>query len=289
MPESSDLPSRRSPKTLRTFEIHVISESTGSLASHITSVVLSQFPKSNYQVHRHSFCSTVGDLRNILRSMEKSAIVLSAITNSSLKRSLVNWCDRNDVLYFHLLDSVVDFFSLAVNQRPVRDVSRVHSCDDDYFRRIEAWEFTLQHDDNRRLDTINEADVVLVGVSRVGKTPLAAYLGSLGFRVANVAIAPEAKVAREVSSCRKLAIGLTMQAKRLAQIRERRFEKNRFKDALSRLPNSTDYFSTRAVTRELMFAESVFRKLKIPKLDMTGLTIEESAAHVLNMLHIDQD
>ena len=102
-------------------------------------------------------------------------------------------------------------------QRPVRDASRTHRCNEEYYNRIDAWEFTLQHDDSRRLETVHEADIVLLGVSRVGKTPLAAYLGSQGYRVANIAIAPEAKVPKQVSACRNRTVGLTLRPERLAQ------------------------------------------------------------------------
>lgn len=288
--DSPTSPKRRSKKRTRsTFDVHAVSESTGSLAEHVSSVVLSQFPKSSFRTHQHAFCNSISALRGVRSAVTESEnpIVLSAIANPALKRSLMKWCERNDVPHFSLLDGVIDFFSGSIGKRPVRDASRVHRCNEDYFRRIDAWEFTLQHDDNRRIETIGQADIVLVGVSRVGKTPLAAYLGSLGYRVANIAIAPESRIPREIAACRKKTVGLTLQPRRLVRIRERRFELNRFKDALSRLSDSPhQYLSPQTAIRDLMFAESAFRKLKVPILDVTDLTVEESAAHVLDLLKL---
>ena len=271
--------------------VHLVSESTGSLALHIASVVLSQFPKLEYDLQEHPFCTTIEQLQKIRQGIEldDAPMVFSALTNPRLKRSLLQWCERRSLGYYDLIGSVVDFVSQHTGQRPVRDATRAHPCDSRYFRRIEAWEFTLQHDDSRRVETIGEADVILLGLSRVGKTPLAAYLGSLGYRVANVSIAPEAPIPPQVKSFREKTIGLTLDPERLAEIRKRRFELNRFKQAIRRHSGgSHSYYSQRSTMNEVLFAEKLFRKLGVRTLDMTDLTVEESAVRILNLMEIDR-
>jgi len=271
------------------FDIHIVSEATGSLAQHIASVLLSQFPKLRCETYHHPFCSNAeaaGAVRKAIGRSE-SPILLSALTKPTLKRSFAKWSEKHGVPHLDLVGSAVDFMSLHTGQRPIRDASRSHRCNEDYYNRIDAWEFTLQHDDSRRLETVHEADIVLLGVSRAGKTPLAAYLGSLGYRVANIAIAPEAKVPKQLKACRDRTIGLTLRPEKLAEIRRRRFELNAFKAAIARSGHEdTGYYSRRTAVRDAMFAEAQFRKLRIRTLDMTDQTVEESAAHVLNMLDL---
>ena len=147
---------------------------------------------------------------------------------------------------------------------------------------------TLQHDDSRRLETIGEADVILLGLSRVGKTPLAAYLGSLGYRVANVSIALETPIPAQVKSNREKTVGLTMDPERLSEVRKRRFEHNRFKQAIRQLHGRNhSYYSQRTAMNEVVFAEHQFRKLGISTLDMTNLTVEGICRAGLDLLRVD--
>lgn len=283
---------KRVTKTTCRFTIHVVSEATGSLAKHIASVLLSQFPKLEHDTKHHPFCATATAAKKIRRDViaSDSPIVLHALTQPAIKRSFMKWCEENEIPHYDLIGSAVDFVSLVTKQQPVRDATRAHRCNEQYFKRIEAWEFTLQHDDSRRLETVQEADIVLLGVSRAGKTPLAAYLGSQGYRVANIAIAPEAKVPKQIAGCRNRTVGLTLRPERLAQIRERRFELNGIKQALEGLPhNDPGYYSRRTAIRDIMFAEKEFRKLRIRSLDMTDLTVEESAARVLVLLGLNPE
>lgn len=260
-------------------DIHLVSESTGSLARHVVTVAMSQFPKLEYTLHEHAFCTNLDSLRVARESIGATAapLVFSALTSRRLKRSLVLWCDRRGIDHYELVQPVVSFVESQTAHRPIHDAKQAHRCNEDYFNRIDAWEFTLQHDDSRRLESVGDADVVLLGVSRVGKTPVAAYLGSQGYRVANVSLARETPVPCEVSECREKAIGLTIDAGRLAEIRKRRFELNRFAQARG----SHVYYSRKAALDDVMFAEDQFRRLGIPSLDVTDLTVEESAARIL--------
>ena len=272
------------------LRLHLVSESTGSLARHIASVVLPQFPKLIPEITSHIFCDSAAKLRDAKSQIaeDQTSIVFSALTQPKLIRSLKTWCERRRCVFIDLIGHVVNEVAQVTSQRPLLDASKSHRCDDDYLRRIDAWEFTLQHDDSRRLETISEADIVLLGVSRVGKTPLAAYLGSIGYRVANVSIAKDVPVPSEVVSSRDKTIGLTISVDRLAEIRKRRFELNRFSQALRSRGTRSDYCSLSAILDEIDYAEKQFRRLRLRTLDTTELTVEEAAARVLQLLAIEQ-
>lgn len=268
------------------IHLHLVSESTGSLARHMVTVAMSQFPKLNYKLYEHPFCTSVQSLRAVRQAIGDSEqpLVFSALTAPRLKRSLSSWCVRQDIEHRELIQPLVKFVGGRTGHRPIRDAKRAHLCNDDYLRRIDAWEFTLQHDDSRRLESIGEADVILLGVSRVGKTPVSAYLGSLGYRVANVSLAREVAIPHELIEHRDKIVGLTIDADRLAAIRKRRFELNR----LVQGRDTHTYYSRKTALDDVLFAEGQFRKLRIRKLDMTKLTVEETAARILSLLQIRQ-
>lgn len=284
-------PPAKRRKKRHPINVHLVSEATGGLALHMATVALSQFPKLEYHVREHPLCTTTEDLREARRVIEKDAspLVFSALSTPRLNQTLVKWCERRGVDHFDLMGSVIDFVATNTGHKPVHDASRAHRCNDEYYNRIDAWEFTLQHDDSRRLETIGEADVILLGLSRVGKTPLAAYLGSLGHRVANVSIAPQTAVPSQIRDHREKTMGLTVEPERLAEVRKRRFELNRFKQALRQLHRREhQYYSLRTALNDVIFAETLFRRLGIHTLDVTNLTVEESAVHILKTLEIDE-
>lgn len=273
--------------------VHLVSEVTGSLAKHVASVVLSQFPQLEIELHEHAFCKSAEKMRDVKRKIASSnksglTVVMSALTQTRRKKSFADWCAKQGIAHCHLVDAMIDLIADVTGSRPVRDVSRIHKCNDDYFRRIEAWEFTLQHDDSRRIESIGEADIILVGVSRVGKTPLAAYLGWLGHRVANVAIARGCTLPREVIDNREIAFGLLIDPTKLKEIRRRRFEQNKFANALHKSNRGKHkYLTERAAWNDVEFARQQFRRLRIPTIDMTDLTIEEAAAQIIERTMLD--
>jgi regulator of PEP synthase PpsR (kinase-PPPase family) len=185
------------------------------------------------------------------------------------------------VPHFDLTGDCVAFIERHTGLRASNDVAAIHKHDTAYFGRIDALEFSLQHDDSRRLESIHEAEIVLVGVSRVSKTPTSAYLGWLGYRVANVSLVPGVSVPRELENCCDKSVGLTIRPKTLAEIRNRRLAVNGFLERLSEIDHYTDL---RTIIREVMEAERAFRDLGIPIIETSELTIEEIATKVLNVL-----
>ena len=286
---------RRKPNNSRAVQapinVHLVSELTGNLARQMVTTAMSQFPSVDYSLHEHPFCNTIESLRVARNAIDPEAVslVFSALTQTRLKRSLIKWCERREIDHWELMQPLVDFVATQTGRREIRDTSRMHRCDQEYLRRIDAWEFTLRHDDSLGLETVGQADLILAGVSRVGKTPLAAYLGSLGYRVANISLVRNTAVPPEVKEHRERIVGLTIDAERLTNIRKRRFELNRFAKAYrDNSGRSHSYCSGKSALDDVLFAEQQFRRLGIPILDITTMTVEESGSRILNLLKIGQ-
>ncbi len=277
------MPRSKSPQSR---SLHVITDGTGGLPRHMLTAVLSQFPELDQRPTFHPFCRSEAKIRAVIQSLPESSLVFSAVAAPNLKQAVANHCRDRKTPVFDLTGGCVDFLQKHTGFEAVNDVARVHSPSAEYLERIDAWEFSLQHDDSRRLESIHEAQIVLAGLSRVSKTPVSAYLGWLGFRVANVSLAPETPVPKELKKTRQRTVGLTMRPRRLVEIRSRRLEVNGFAQAIGDRDEEHTYSEMRSVIREVMFAEQHFRKLKIPMVDTTTLTVEETAARVLDALDL---
>ncbi len=231
------------------------------------------------------FCNTAEKLNQAARKLAPDSAVLFAITDPKLKRRLLDSLTQREIPAYDLVGGIADFVAQATGHKPLNDLNRIHRLDEVYFDRIDAWEFTLQHDDSRRLESLDEADIVLLGLSRVSKTPTAAYLGWLGYRVANVSFAPEVGLPREAQACRQKLIALTIQPKKLAEIRLRRLQNNGFQQVVEADSRRRfRYADVRDTIQEVMAAEAIYKRLRVPVIDITDLTVEETAAQILNAM-----
>ena len=275
---------RRRSKPAKT--IHVLTDGTGGLPRHFLAAVLSQFPNRDSEPKYHVFCDSA-KIRSVMsKEVKKSSIVIHAFAEQEKKHLVTELADGKGVSLLDLTGPTVAFLAEQTGWSMVNDLSRVHANDTEYFDRIDAWEFTMQHDDSRRLESIDEANIVLIGLSRVSKTPTSAYLGWLGHRVANVSFVPELGLPDEVHKCRRKVVAFTMQPRRLSEIRSRRMRVNGFhSQKMDGLPE-LHYAGIRDTIREVAAAEQLYRKMKIPIVDVTESTVEETAARVLELLKL---
>ena len=271
------------------YTLHVVSDSTGGLARHVVETVLTQFPKLRCKQIYHIYQGGWAELRKTLRSIEgENQLVLLALTAPKLKRTFMRACRRMGIPSFDLLDSLLEFLAKTTGSTPLYDASRIHRVDQEYLQRIQALEFTLQHDDSRRVETAADADIIIVGVSRVSKTPTAVLLGSLGYRVANVTIAPELEFPRQIEGVSDKTIALTISPQRLHETRNRRF--STFKRAIRTAGlDDLPYCDLRAIRSEVFEAQEEYRRRGLPILDVTDLTIEEVAAKIIQTLKVSTE
>jgi regulator of PEP synthase PpsR (kinase-PPPase family) len=269
---------RTSSSEPRHYTVHVLTTSTGDLVSRLVGVVLTQFSGATFQRISHPLQDNLQKLENTLGHLQgENPLVVHGLASPDAKRLVRKYCVQGRIPHFDVTGPLVHFISDHVGEFPADDVQRLHQIDADYFNRVDAMEFTMQHDDGLGLESLDQAEIVIVGLSRVSKSPTSLFLGSRGYRVANVSIAPEVGFPKELRKVRKRRIvAFTVQPKRLQEIRAARF------------PHLEDvkYHDLSAVIEEVMQAEAEYRKRKYPVIDITNLTIEQTAARVLESLKL---
>ena len=272
----------------REKQIHVLTDGTGGLPRHTLTALLSQFPTLKKRPRYHVFCSTPKKIEEVFGSeITRGSIVFHSLVDLASKAKVEQLAEKKKLPCYDLTGGAVTFLAEATGCKPLNDMELVHTRDADYFDRIDAWEYTMQHDDSRRLESIDKADIVLLGLSRVSKTPTSAYLGWLGYKVANVSFAPECGVPSEIKKSAKKVVALTMQPKQLSEIRRRRMRVNGFAQAFKGdRDNDPRYAELRDTVKECTEAERIFRQLNVPTIDVTHSTVEETAAKVLEVMHV---
>jgi regulator of PEP synthase PpsR (kinase-PPPase family) len=262
--------------------LYVLSDSTGNLARHMVTTFLTQFPLNAFQLQVTPFIGEQGRLAEALATIAKTpGIVFHAVVSPQFKAELSRQCDQMNVACCDLTGPTVDFLAHVAGIQPHEDEQLLHRVDPVYVGRINAMSFTLEHDDGLGLDSLGEADVVLAGVSRTGKTPTSVYLAMQGYRVANVALAAEAPVPQQLRQLpRRKAVGLIIEPAHLADIRGRR------ERAWNMAPSP--YSHVRRVRQEIEWSRRLFRELNMPMLDVTEQAIEETAARVLDLLGLTE-
>jgi [pyruvate, water dikinase]-phosphate phosphotransferase / [pyruvate, water dikinase] kinase len=215
-------------------------------------------------------------MRKAVASISRG-VILHGFVEQGLKDAVTKECASKGLQAWDVTGPTVRFLQQATGAKPVADSGAIHSVNTNYMKRMQALEYALQHDDSRRSDRLEEADIILVGISRVSKTPNASFLGYQGFRVANVTLVPAQGLPRSLQRHRKKNVAaLTIQPRRLVEIRTKRFadwELERF-----------DYTDLHRVIREVMEAEEIYRKKGWPIINTTELAVEETSALVLAKL-----
>jgi [pyruvate, water dikinase]-phosphate phosphotransferase / [pyruvate, water dikinase] kinase len=258
-------------------ELHVVSDSTGETATRLVHALEAQFPDQAFEEIRHPMVETEDDLAAaVQRARGRPAVVVYTLVEPHLREAMRTLCRRARLHYCDLLGQPIEAVAKVSGTAARMQAGGRHSLDETYFRRMEAIEFAVKYDDGM-VGGLNEADVVLVGVSRTSKTPLSIYLGYLGYRAANVPLVKGIDPPDELFEVDPTkVVGLKIDAKRLAEIRKNR--SRRMGGA------NHQYSKLLEIYEELEQAESVQRKLGCPVIDTTELSIEETAARVIRLV-----
>jgi regulator of PEP synthase PpsR (kinase-PPPase family) len=260
--------------------LYILSDATGSLARHMVTTFLTQFPAGAFQLELKSF---VGESRRLTAALEaitqRPGIVFHAVVSEKLKREITRHCKSLKIECCDLTGPAVQFLAGASHIKPLSDQQRLHRVDNVYCDRINSMSYTLEHDDGLGLDTLCDADIVLAGVSRTGKTPTSVYLAMQGYRVANVSLAIAVEPPPQLLALAPgKTVGLIIDPRQLAEIRTRR--QNGWH--MSR----TQYNEGEQVVEELKWSRRLFAKMGCPVLDVTDQAIEETAARLLELLNL---
>ena len=263
----------------RRFHLHLVSDATGETISSVARACLVQFEGIDAEEHLWPLVRTAGQMDRVLAGIKDHAgIVLFTLVNVELRERLREGCRDLQVPCIAVLDPVIlalaSFLGLQASGQP----GLQHELDAEYFARIDAMTFALAHDDGQSARNYNEADVILVGVSRTSKTPTCIYLANRGIKAANVPIVPGCPVPEELLAARRpFVVGLTKDPGQLIQIRRNRLR-------LLAQDEQTDYVDPDAVREEVAQARRLCAEHRWPVLDVTRRSIEETAATIIQML-----
>jgi len=258
-------------------ELHIVSDATGETATRLVAALEAQFPDQPFEEVRHPRVETVDDLRFVVdRAKGRRAVVVYTIVEPELRDALRDFCRRAKLHYCDILGPALASIA-KISGQPARMVPGVrHPLDSSYFKRIAAIEFAVKFDDGIG-GGLTAADIVLVGVSRTSKTPLSMYLGNMGYKTANVPLVRGIEPPKELFDLDPAKIvGLTIDAGRLAEIRQARVRQMR--------ANPKAYAELLEIYEELEHAEKIHRRLGCPVLDITEQSIEETATRVVKLV-----
>src|SRR6266498_1773018 len=258
-------------------ELHVVSDSTGETATRLVHALEAQFPDQPFEEIRHPMVESVEDLEAaVQRARGRPAVVVYTLVERELRDAMRNLCRRARLHYCDLLGQPIEAVAKVSGIAATMRAGSRHLLDETYFRRMEAIEFAVKYDDGIA-GGLNDADIVLVGVSRTSKTPLSMYLGYLGYKTANVPIVKGIDPPQELFEIeQEKIIGLTLEASRLAEIRQER---------LRHMGSSKrQYAELVQIYEELEQASAVQRRLGCPVLEVSELSIEETAHRIIRMV-----
>ena len=266
-----------------TYQIYLISDSTGETLDRIFLAIKAQFKNIDYKVHTFSFTRTENQIFKILSDAEKdfNSIILYSIVDSDLAKYLANTSDKKKIPCFGVLGDLILSFSKLLNQEASHQPSGQYALNEEYYKRISAIQFTMNHDDGNLLKELNKSDIILLGVSRTSKTPTSIYLANKGFKTSNIPLVNENSIPQILKKNPKMAcvIGLNTEPERLADIRKNRM------NSLKETENKS-YTDLEKIRKEINDAKNTFRKYKWPTIDVTRKSVEETAASVIKIYEI---
>lgn len=274
--EKGDLATDLGPEQ---FHLHLVSDSTGETLNAVAGAVLAQFEGTDALRHAYVMVRTARQLDKVMESITaQPGIVLCTMVNQELERQLLRQCADRGIPCVPVLDGPISALSRFLGAKASNRPGGQHTLNDDYFQRIEALNFTLAHDDGQMMESLDEADVVLVGVSRTSKTPTCMYLAHRGIKAANVPIVPGISKPEQFRHIKKpLVVGLTVNPDRLITIRKARLRSlNESEDM--------DYTDMEQVKSEMKVARRLFSLYDWPVLDVTRRSVEEASAAILTLL-----
>tara|TARA_Y100000996_G_scaffold365431_1_gene310186 strand:+ start:2369 stop:3193 length:825 start_codon:yes stop_codon:yes gene_type:complete len=266
-----------------TFQIYLISDSTGETLERIFMALKAQFQNIDYKIHSYSFTRTENQILKILEDAKKNknSIILYTIVDNNLAKFLANTCGDKEIPCFGILGDLILSFSKLLNQKATHLPSGQYELNNEYYDRIEAIQFTMNHDDGNLIKEINKSDIILLGVSRTSKTPTSIYLANKGFKTSNIPLINENSVPEVLKKNPKIAcvVGLSTEPERLADIRKNRMS------SLKETENKS-YTDLDKIKKEVDEAKKTFRKYKWPSIDVTRKSVEETAASIIKIYEI---
>ena len=268
---------------ISTYNIYLISDSTGETLDRIFSALKAQFNNFEHNVFHYSFSRTENQILKILEDAEKKedSIILYTVVDNKLAKYLSQQANKKNIPCFGVLGDLILNFSKLLNQKATNIPSGQHVLNEEYYKRIEAIQFTMNHDDGNSLNDVEKSDVILLGVSRTSKTPTSIYLANRGFKTSNIPLVNENSIPQKLIENPKISciIGLIAEPDRLHDVRKNRLSTIKENE-------NTQYTSLDIIKNEVDSSRKAFKKYQWPVIDVTRKSVEETAASVIKIHEI---
>ena len=267
------------------YQVYLVSDSTGETLDRIFLALKSQFSDFNYAKKEYVFIRTNQQIDKIINECSKidNVIILYTIVETKLAKYISQKSSDNKIPCFGILGNLILEFSKLLNQKATHTPSAQHVLDDDYYKRIEAIQYTMNHDDGKKASDVEKADVILLGVSRTSKTPTSIYLANRGYKTMNIPLVLDQQIPEilKKSPDKYCVIGLHVEPERLSDIRKNRI-------AIMNEKNISTYTDLESIKKEVQDSKNLFKKYNWPTIDVTRKSVEETAASILKILEIQK-
>ncbi|MCI5050166.1 MAG: kinase/pyrophosphorylase [Rickettsiales bacterium] len=263
---------------MKRFHLHLVSDSTGETVSSVSRAALAQFEEVSAQEHVWSLIRTKGQLEKVLSAIDQNpGVVMFTLVNKELRSFLRAECQKRQVPCIPVLGPIIRELSGYLNEEAQNRPGVQHEFTEDYFNRVEAINFALAHDDGQGHWDLDDADIVVIGVSRTSKSPTCVYLANRGFKAANIPFVHNIPLPEGVEDLKKpLIVGLTIGIERLLQIRKTRLLSLNQEE-------ETNYIDMEEVKKEIEASKRVYRENGWPVIDVTRRSVEETAAMIIQL------
>jgi len=265
------------------YQVYQVSDSTGETLDRIFLAIKAQFSNFECKTIHFSFTRTENQINKIISKCksEQNVIVLYTIVDSNLAKYLALECKKNSIPFFEILGNLISDFSKLLEQKASHKPSGQHVLDEEYYKRIEAVQFTITHDDGKIISDLEKSNIILVGVSRTSKTPTSIYLANRGYKTANIPIIPNKNLPEQLTQNleKSCVIGLICDPARLFDVRRNRVQ-------FMHEDRPGEYTNEKKIMNELENSKKLFRKYKWPIIDVTRKSVEETAASIIKIFDI---
>jgi [pyruvate, water dikinase]-phosphate phosphotransferase / [pyruvate, water dikinase] kinase len=265
------------------YQIYLLSDSTGETLDRIFLAIKSQFANFEYEKKDFVFIRTEKQIDKIIEKCKKEehVIILYTVVETKLAKYLSQICEKQMIPCFGILGNLILNFSKLLNKKATHTPSAQHVLDADYYKRIEAIQFTMAHDDGMKTEELRNADIILLGVSRTSKTPTSIYLANRGYKTLNIPLIENQEIPNLLKEefNRFCVVGLVVEAIRLSEIRTNRLE-------IMKEVSIPNYSNLKNVEKELENSKRLFKKYNWPLIDVTRKSVEETAASVIRIYEI---
>ena len=266
------------------LKMHLVSDSTGETLRAVSKAAAAQFIEAEYEQTTYPMVRTKTQLGRVLENIKKNkGVVLCTLVDEKLQEELEQFCIKEKISYMPVMESIVNLLEKDTGLNAINKPGGQHVLNEEYFRRIEAINYTLEHDDGEGQKDLEAADVIVVGVSRTSKTPTCIYLANKGVKAANYPLVPDVGISEELESVKTpIVVALITSAQTLVEIRTKRALE------LGLENKKTDYTNIHKVEEEVVAAKRIFANKGWPVIDITRRSVEETASAIMNIISLKE-